>query len=798
MNFKIAWRNLFKNKYYTLINVFGLTISLVFVLLIASYVYQAHQVNSSVKNLDNQYILQSKYQDPSMGLPLTTIGALPKTLKEDYPDLVANYYRMDGITCVVSNDELVYEESAAIGDSTFLDMFGFELLDGDAKSALTAPFSVVITEDIAVKYFSNTDAVGKNLSIRNFDGQTHDFTVTAVLKSLEDNSVTQLTASMNNKIFLPLANQEYFGRNIDSWENQYIVGFIELQKNVNPDQLTLPIKNTLKKHAEESISSNLNPDLKPLNSYYLADNNGAVSKIINALTLTAFFLLLMAVINFINISMSQSLNRLKEVGVRKIMGINKIQLGAELISEYILIVFIASLFALLSYPIVAPLFSSVMGKEVFSLRELPFSIFVYYFIGVFLVGVLSGLYPAFKLSNTNVIYDIKGKFSGNTSNAVLKKSLLFFQFVVAIVVLTMSIVISKQVNLFLNGDLGFDKNFLFTVQVPRDWSEQGLQHIETVQNELKTLPQVEGISLSYDIPGMIGNGVQKIKKIDQEQTIDVQLISSDKYFADTYKIPLLAGKFFSDTNESSTDLSKVVISKKTAEDLGYKNPQEAIGKQIALVDGTFLTTISGVTDDFQPTSMHSNSPAILWFDLKNSNQYRFFSIRIPSANVSQSIKAIQEKWKALLPNSPFEIKFLDERINEMYVTELQFKNASKIATLISVIIVALSIIGLTSLTVNQRIKEIGIRRVLGASIQQIIRIFAKDFIGIFTLALLVASPVAYYLMQNWLDNYAVKTSLNAPIFVYPVLALLFVIITFMSVIIIRATLINPVRNLRDE
>src|SRR5690606_15246837 len=280
---KTAWRNIRKRKFHAIINIIGLVSSMAFVLLIDAYVWQTYQVNSGHRHQDRQYLLQREYKKTWISLELTTVGAPPKALREEYPHLVANYYRIDGLTCIISNGTVVHEESVSLGDSTLLDMFGFELYAGNPSTALTAPFSVVLTEPAAMKYFGKKEVLGENLTIRNFAGEKQDFIVTGVLKPTVQNSVMELNAALSSSIFLPMASEQYFGRNVDNWNNLWIAGFIELQENVRPEQLTIPIQDLLKQHADEQVAANLMPQLKPLSSYYLDDNKGAIRQLTHVL-----------------------------------------------------------------------------------------------------------------------------------------------------------------------------------------------------------------------------------------------------------------------------------------------------------------------------------------------------------------------------------------------------------------------------------------------------------------------------------------------------------------------------------
>ncbi|HWK98670.1 MAG TPA: ABC transporter permease, partial [Parapedobacter sp.] len=521
----------------------GLVCGIAFVLVIAAYIWQAYQINSNLRNLGNQYLIQSEYREDGIGMALTTIGALPQALKKEYPHLVADYYRIDGISCIVAHGDKVFKEDGALGDSTILTMYGFDLVDGDAATALNAPFSVVITEATAVKYFGRTDVVGEALTIRNFAGEKNNFMVTGVMRAFPENSVTRLTATMDNTIFLPLSNADYFGRAVNNWQNLWIAGFVELREGVQPGTLAGPMKQLVEQHADERVAANLTPMLKPLSTYYLDDNNGIVRKMIFALSLVATFILLMAIINFINISVSKSMSRIKAIGMCKLMGSGRTRLSVQLVVESLVVVCLSAALALALYPALAPVFGRIMDKELPGLGNLPPGFYGYYVVGILLLGVAAGIYPALRLSAGNALRAIQGQFTGIGEKHLVRKTLLGIQFMVAIIVLISAVVISRQVNVFFSEDLGYDKNYLITAQVPRDWSPEGLNHMETVRQELLAVPQVENISISYDIPSAPGSGMQQVSRPGAEKGVAMQLMVSDAHYADTYKIPMVAGDF---------------------------------------------------------------------------------------------------------------------------------------------------------------------------------------------------------------------------------------------------------------
>ncbi|WP_052072049.1 ABC transporter permease [Sphingobacterium deserti] len=782
---------------HTILTVAGLVGSMVFVLLIAAYIWQAYQVNNDLRHKYRQYVLQSNYKQPGIGMELTTVGALPKKLKEQYPNLVADYYRLDGLTCIVGNGTEIHEENVSLGDPSLLKMFGFRLLAGDVQTALSSPMAVVINEKVALKYFGKTDVIGRQLSIRNFAGEKRDFEVTAVIQSVSQNSVMELMPNMRTGIFLPISSEQYFGRSIDTWDNLWVVAFLELQEGVSPEQLSTPIQNLLKQHASEQIAENLNPNLQQLTTYYLDDNKGAIRKLITILSYTALFLTVMATINFINLSLSKSLTRLKEIGVRKIMGSSRSSLIFQLIIEYNMVVVIAAVLALAAYPLLLPVFSAVIMKDLPSLTELPLSFFIGFAAVTLALGLFAGLYPAIKLSNAVVTNAVKNQFIDLGHKNIIRRTLLFLQFAVALIVLISSVIITKQVDVFIAGNLGYNKDYLLTAQVPRDWTEKGLNRIELVRQELKLLPQVEEISLSYGVPSSFGDGVRTIQNLINSKETDALLITSDSFFASAYQIPMLAGHFFGAENDPNIS-SKVVINRKAALDLGYARPEDAIGQQIGLFDNSFSGTVAGVTENFYANSMHTSSPAVIWYPIKASNQYRFLSIRLKAGSLSAGVTAVERSWHKLMPDAPFDYTFMDDTLRKMYTTEVQLKRAAQTATIISIFIVVLGVVGLTSLSINLRLKEIGIRKVLGSSARNMVLLFSKEFFIVFAVALCVSIPLTYFLMQQWVMNFAVKVELQPFLFIIPVIGLSAVLLAFIAGLVFRANKDNLIKSLRSE
>ncbi len=420
----IAWRNILKNGLYSGVNVVGLLAGIAFALLIGAYAWGEWQVNRQLRHADRQYFLTSRWKDPNMGLEITTAAPLGKLLKEQYPHLVANYYRWDGLTSGVSKGDKHFRESIQLGDSTLLSMFGFELLHGDARTALKNPYSVVITAPEALKYFGRTDVVGQTLTIQSFNGGKRDFAITGVLKEIPENSVTQINASIKNTFFIPTNTLAYFGRtSFDDWNNTVLPSYVELREGVTARDLEAPIRQLLGRHAPEGIRQNLTVHPVALTDYYLQKDGGLVRQMVSALLLVAAFILLMAVVNFINLAVSRSGTRLREVGVRKVLGGLRRQLVFQFLAESVLLVLVATVLAFAAYPLLQPLFARMIGKEIADLTHFP-AYFGFVPVAIVLVvGLAAGLYPAFVLSSLNTVDSLKGKLKTVKDKVVLRKRL---------------------------------------------------------------------------------------------------------------------------------------------------------------------------------------------------------------------------------------------------------------------------------------------------------------------------------------------------------------------------------------
>lgn len=796
--FKLAWRNIIKHPFYSTVNIAGLFAGITFVLLIGAYVWSELEVNKNLHHAKQQYFLESEWKGDQTNWTITTLAPIARRLKEEYPNLVANYYRWDGITSGVSKGDKNFREGIQLGDSTLLSMYGFELLHGNAATALKEPYSAVITGATAIKYFGKQDVVGENITIQSFNGGKRDFAITGVLNAILRNSVTNLNDNNNNTIFIPINTYTYFGRtDMENWSNTWAPSYIELKEGATLANVDKAIKQLMQTNAPDGIKANLTIHPVPLTEYYLKKDNGLVKRMLFTLSFVALFILLMAVVNFINIAISSAGNRMREIGVRKVLGGLKKQLIIQFLSESLILVLIATLMALLAYPFARPVFAGMVGKEIPSLTNFPLYFILLPPLLIMIVGLLAGAYPAFVLSSINTVNSLKGKIKTVKENIVLRKSLVAFQFAIAFIVLISAAIVTQQVTHFFSQSLGYNKEYMVSSQVPRDWSPEGVRKMKTIRDEFAAMPQVSNVSLSYEIPNGMNGGSPPVYRAGTDSAAAVQMLAmvSDENYLSTYQVRLADGAFF---DSRGLDSGKVILNEKAIKALGYTTNSVAIGKQVRIPNDPTAYTIKGITNDFHFGTMQQSIQPVIFFNVNNAITYRYLSFRLKPGNVAASIEAIQKKWAQLMPGSSFEYSFMDDTLKKLYATELQLKKAAYAATVLSLIIVLLGILGLVSLSIHKRIKEIGIRKVLGASVQGIVLLFVKEFIVIILVAALLAFPLAYLLMSQWLNNYAYHISISPQPFLLAILVLGTVTLLLIGLQTLKAAFSNPVKALRTE
>ncbi|HEY0108470.1 MAG TPA: ABC transporter permease, partial [Fibrella sp.] len=529
----------------------GLAVGITFALLIGAYVWGEYQVNRGLRNAGQQCLVQSRWKEENRGLDITSLAPVGPALKEGYPTLVANYYRFYGVSATLSKGVNHFRESIQIGDSTLLTMYGFAMLHGDPRTALTGPNSVVITADKAVKLFGKTDVLNESLTIETPQGGKQEFLVTGVLKPLPPNSVSHLLSEFN-EVFMAMGGINFFGRDVFSWQNPYIVNYVELQPGVTPQDLEKPLAQLIAKNASPDIQKSLTAYVTPLTDHYLQSNNGLIRRMMITLAAVGLFILLMAVVNFVNLSLGTSATRLREIGVRKVMGGLRRQLTMQFLIEALALTAVATILSMGLYAAFRPLFSEVVGKSILSLADLLLAHGWLLVVLILAVGGLSGIYPALYLSAYSSVDSLKGKVKsvreGRGSGAAwFRRGLVTLQFAIAVSVFVGAVIVSRQVSWFFNTDLGFRKEAVLTVSsLPRTWSKEGVMRMEAVRDQFARLPGVQSASLSFEIPnGNVGNsGKLYVQSKDSTQAVSMSIMTTDEHYAQTYQIGLRSGQFF--------------------------------------------------------------------------------------------------------------------------------------------------------------------------------------------------------------------------------------------------------------
>lgn len=792
---RVGWRSFRRNKFFTTINVICLSIGICFSLLTGLFCWEEMHVNSGLRNTDRQFFMKSIYPQKDMGLEIASISPLAKAAKEDYPNLIANYYRYNPVTTVVSAGEKHFKEDVAIGDTTMIRMFGFKLLHGDPSKAFADVSSAVITQELASKLFGTVDAIGKTISIQTTQADVkQDYKVSAVLSTIPRNSVTKLKADDNFTVFVPTEGSRYFGNTDASleWDHTNQVSFIELQPGIDPATVTAALNSLLRKNSPDYIWKNLKASIVPVRSYYLDENNGAISRMIRILLLIAVFILFMIIVNFINISIGTSQHRLKEIGLRKLFGSPRKSLVAQAIAETAIITMIAFILSAIGYELSRSLFSNVLNSDLPHLWQL--SAAEYLCIGaLFLVTVIAaGFYPAFILSSTGLLLAVKGKIAQATGGLQLKRALLLFQFSLTAMVFICTIQVSRQVNYIFKKDLGYNREQLMVISAfPKKWDSADVIHMKNFIGGLTKLANIQSAALSYDLPdGVPSQNIAVYPKgtTDKSQSMSLPLVICDENYASTYAIGMKVGDFF------GTSKDGLVLNETAVKQLGFTS-ENIIGQQVKTGAGTTLT-VKGVTHDYHFSTLQDKIGPLGFAYVRS--KYRYVTLRIGTQDISRTIAAVKDAWADFSPTAPFEYSFMDEHFKNLYLSELRMQKASIIATIVNIIIVLLGIIGVVAFMLAKKEKEIAIRKVLGAGAKQIIAIFTKEYGVLLILSNVVAWPLAYWVSNALLQNFAYRVGQS--ILVYFVVFITLCILSFAIIGLqcFKTAVARPIDGLRQE
>lgn len=795
--FKIMMRNMLKQKFYSAITILGLTVGITFAMLIGVFIWGEMQVNTNLKDVDRLYLMETKYNSNEGNNPPFFVPALlGQVAIEQYPRVFEKYYRFRDRGITVSKGDKHLRMQSMIGDSTFLEMFGFPVLHGNSNKVLNEPNTIVITEKIARQYFDKADVVDEFLTVSTEKSGLKEYMITAVLADLQQkNSVSDFMNS-DAQVFLPQESRDDFNLGFQDEWNTSIITYIKLAPQASPDEATALLNKILTKDAPKEVSENKIIELNPLENYYLVTNHGAVQKLLVSLSVIVLFILLLAITNFVNISIASSFSRLKEVGVRKVIGGIKRQVLVQFLSESILLSGMAASLSLLLYEILHGYFGEVLAVSLPSVVQLSLSFWTWMAAGTLLVGVLAGLYPSLYLSATKTIECLKGKYNSVKGTIRFSRGLVAFQFLIAIFIFITSLIMSKQISFFMEADLGYDKSQVLIVSsVPRIWSEEGMSKMDVAKKEFLSSPTIQSVSLSWGSPNFNFSPFSakiNLASHSVDQGVLTTMAATDEDYAKVYGLDMVDGKFFFDEGEGF-QTNRLVLNESAQKALSAQ-----VGDKVRIQFSDQEFSISGIVKDFNFESLHQAIGPVAFTHNRDFQAYRYFSFKLNPGSIVQSVQSLENLWKKTFPNDPFIYAFTDDRLATAYQTELQLKKASGIASVLILIIVLTGVLGLVSLSVEKRNKEIGIRKVLGASASNILTLISQEYAILMGVAFVIGIPVSYLFASEWLSGFAYHIDLNAWMFVIPILVLFCITILLVSLQCYKTAIANPVKSLKYE
>jgi putative ABC transport system permease protein len=806
--FKIAFRNLWKHKGFSSINIIGLAMGLACFIMIALYVTDELSYDKYNKKAERIYRINSDIKfggtDLNMAVSADPMGA---TLKKDYPQVeeFARLYSSSGSRLIKNGNEYLNENRVTYADSTLFDVFTLPAIAGNTKTALNEPNTVVITESTAKKYFNTAEAAMGKI-IESKESANVLYKVTAVIKDIPRNS------HFNYDFFFSMDNVDYdFGNFLSHNFHTYILlkpgtdykafnkNFLQvIDKYILPQAKQFMQIETMEDFAK--TGNKLEYSLMPVTDIHLhsarqaeLSANGNI-QYVYIFSAVAIFILLIACINFMNLSTARSAGRAKEVGIRKVLGTEKKSLIGQFLTESILTAFIALFIALAITWLSLSWFNSMAGKEMQITTLFKPQYLVFLLVLPIIVGTLAGSYPAFFLSSFKPIAVLKGKINSGFKKSSLRSSLVVFQFATSIILIIGTIVIYKQLNYIQTSKVGFNKEQVLVVDnsgVPRE-SRTALQ------NEIEKLSSVKSASFANFLPvsnsSRNDNTFSTEAVMNEKNGFNMQVWRVDYNYIPTLQMEIIKGRNFSP--QFGSDSLAIIINETTASLLGTGNP---LGKKVYTSDGpdkgTISYTVVGVVKNFNFESLRKNVGPLC---MRLGNNSFASAFRISTTDMDVLIKNIEGKYKAMAPGMPFNYSFLDESFDNMYKEEQRVGKVSITFSLLAVIIACLGLFGLATYMAEQRTKEIGVRKVLGASVAGIVSMLSKDFLKLVAISFVIAVPLAWWAMNNWLQDFANRINISWWIFIVAGVVAMLIAVFTVSFQAIKAALANPVKSLRTE
>jgi ABC-type transport system, involved in lipoprotein release, permease component len=813
--FKIAVRNLFKRKIYTLINILGLATGMAVCLLIVLFIQSELSFDNFHKNADQIYrvVLERKYPGRS-----TSYSIIPQTIgeaiKKEFPEVLESTrifnFTGGGDFFVKIGDKVFQEKHVLMVDSNFFHVFTASFIEGDPTTALEKPNTVVVNESTAKRYFgSAANAMGKTLET---DGNNNNkFMISAVCRDWPDNSHFLFDMLISSSTFQGTREPNYVNFSAST--------YLLLNKSASPQALEAKFPQIIQKYVAGDIEKKLAQTfaqftaagngyhyyLQPLRKIHLISDleaelrpNGSI-KAVYIFGVVAVFILFLASINFINLSTARSLERAKEVGIRKTFGSERRSLINQFLLESVMLSFISMIVGIIFIALLLPLFNQVADKDlslVYFLQPLRILIILGFAI---LVGLIAGIYPALVLSSFKPITVLKGKFKSSGYGLALRNGLVVFQFAISVILIICTIIVNKQMNYMLGNRLGFKKDHIIVVERSDLLDKQ----TKAFKTEVRKISGVEFVSSASSLPGTQNFFGTTFQPVGATEPMTGRGIIVDDQFTSALGIELKEGRFFS--KDFSTDSLAVVLNEKAVKEMDLKDP---VGTRLTTPDDVFNSrdgktkyeyTVVGVVKDFHFQSLHQEiTPLVITNSARFNDQMNVTAVRINADNFKSAVASIESTWKKFVPQRPFYYSFLDKNLAEQYKAEQTTQKVFTIFSVLAVFIGCIGLLGLAAYSTQQRTREISIRKVLGASMTNIVGMLSKDFLKLVAIAAVIAFPIAWYAMHKWLQDFAYRTSISWWIFLIAGLLSALIALFTISFQAIKAAVSNPVKSLRTE
>lgn len=799
---KIALRSIFRQKFYALINVTGLAVGICCCLLILTYVKEELSYDNFHHDVENTYrvALDRKFPDNQFVYARTPMP-MGKTLAQDLPlvESSTRIFNNFGTLTFRFDDEYFDERNVLAVDSTFFDFFNVEFLNGDKETALDLPNSLIITEPMAIKYFGKENPIGKQLTIENVG----EMLVRGVVNPMPSNSHFHFDFLFSLSTVPSLYRNEF-------WGSYMAYNYIKLSKGAFPESIESQIEDVIKTYMEPQIQSILGISwdqykeagndhyyfLQPLTDIHLTSNyqweleaNGN-QMVVYLFAGVSVFILLIACINFINLTTARASNRSREVGMRKVLGALRKQLITQFLIESIFVCLISSLVALLVAILLIPYFNEVSGKSFETLSLLEWPVIFGLLIFSVLLGLFSGLYPAFFLSAFKPISILKGKLSSGAKGTWLRNSLVIFQFGISVILVIGTLMIYQQIQFLNDRSLGFDKDQLIIIERADLLQNQ----VETFKNTLLDDPRIIGVTGVNTIPGrQINGGTFMDVTGDASERYLMPSIRGDYDLIHTMGFSIVEGRAFN--SEIVTDSVAIIVNESAVKTFGWNDP---IGKQLRPINGSVFTVI-GVVKDFHFESLHQSiGPLALFAGDLTTQVPNVFLAKVSISDIGQVLENIELTWNDFVQQRPVELSFIDQEFGSLYEAEEQRGRLFSSFSVLAIVIACLGAFGLAAFLASQRSKEIGVRKVLGATTISIVGLLSKEFVKLILMANVIAWPVAFLLVKQWLASFAYAIDISFFVFILVTLFSLIIALSTVSFHSIKAALKNPADTLHHE